>query len=1070
MLVKENRLLSVSNSEIINGTIIIPENIEIIEDNAFVNVTNLISIDISKSIKAIGKGAFMGCLNLRSINISSNVTEIGKECFSKCKSLEFATIDANMVKLPNKIFEDCINLKEVKLSNSIKTLGEASFNGCKSLSLINLPNNLLLIDKGCFYNCVNLIHIDLPASINFLESSCFSKSGLVTFDIPKQVTKLPFGVFQDCRSLKQVKFHGQFKALGDNVFNGCISLKEINLPNSLESMGALCFSNCVKLMKIVLPQKIHTINTYTFSNCKNLQNIEMLGIIKEISSYAFDSCKSLSSINLGEVISIGNHAFKDCESLTKLLLPSSIKEIFENVLDGCLNLKEISFPSSLTNATDIIQNIFIQNNDVKVFIYDRYYQYQELLNIKNIRNNEILDRIYKILTKNRHIYNLDKENIYKMYEENSMFKDVVDSMVFNSRQSNSSYEKELIKFDNLFPRTRFSNLPNGTIFNSLNNDLILKYNVKMMRKIKCFDIFNSPNLECEHLIPNVISFFGLFENDNRCYYRLELLKKVLFYNYAFNSRQYLSMPSNIKQYFTKVDEKCFLLDDKVNIPSDFRDYLKRIMNSEDVKNIKSLKNRFGKKINDFFKNHYSVANTDMYILKDSLLDENIKSVNSYILSSTLENQITYNNLNEIFKDLYIEYDENILNFFLKNIKIIISKKDYRINFKEVISRYYEIKHYYLEMGNDDFSYHDAYRYLCESIFFNVNKGNYEFEQMVKKAGITSQSKFDEYQELYEGMKNQKISMIPRIKESININIDDTNYIVIGEILRRDDPFALLVGESSYTNCCQTLNDNGYDCLIHSINEGRIFCTYLINQNQKILLAQSWVWRNGNVICFDNIEGTNYMNKDILYSKLVANAYQYISSKIIEMAHKYKDKIDVIMVGSNHNDLKKINYYFGPEYENTICPKGYYSYVDSSKVHYIIGNKEQIDTSFNPKKIYIDERIFVHETGINITTKTIQKLGIINHRYGNINFAFELSEFFGISLNDISIIYGEDWYILYKWIDNSLNILDSGMLELDTKKELRMQETEILKAYKLLIKAYNVSPDIISSVKNKEKEL
>ena len=86
MLVKENRLLSVSNSEIINGTIIIPENIEIIEDNAFVNGTNLISIDIPKSIKAIGKGAFMGCLNLKSINISSNVTEIGKECFSKCKS------------------------------------------------------------------------------------------------------------------------------------------------------------------------------------------------------------------------------------------------------------------------------------------------------------------------------------------------------------------------------------------------------------------------------------------------------------------------------------------------------------------------------------------------------------------------------------------------------------------------------------------------------------------------------------------------------------------------------------------------------------------------------------------------------------------------------------------------------------------------------------------------------------------------------------------------------------------------------------------------------------------------
>ena len=50
MLVKENRLLSVSNSEIINGTIIIPENIEIIEDNAFFSDDTILTMAILEAV------------------------------------------------------------------------------------------------------------------------------------------------------------------------------------------------------------------------------------------------------------------------------------------------------------------------------------------------------------------------------------------------------------------------------------------------------------------------------------------------------------------------------------------------------------------------------------------------------------------------------------------------------------------------------------------------------------------------------------------------------------------------------------------------------------------------------------------------------------------------------------------------------------------------------------------------------------------------------------------------------------------------------------------------------------
>lgn len=1070
MLIIDNKLSAVSNQDIINGTFIIPNNVEIIDNNTFINCTDLESINIPSTIKKIGNNAFMGCYNLKSIIIPCSVIDIGKECFSKCKSLEFVRIDATIEKLSNSIFNECTDLKDVYLSNSIKIFGDSSFSNCKSLSSIKLPKNLKLIGKGCFYNCLALTDILLPASIDCIESNCFCKSGIMRIAIPKNVTELSFGLFQDCRNLQDIKLHEHLKLLCDNVFNGCVSLKEINLPDSLMSIGNSAFSNCVNLKQIVIPKTIDVINSYTFSNCKKLQKIYILGNIKQIESCAFADCEDLLDFKFKDGINqIYNHAFSNCKSLTKILLPVSIKQIFGNSFNGCLNIKEIELPSSLTNATDVISNVIMYNDKVRVYIYDQFYGHNALANIRNIRTYEMLERIYVTLKQNNHIYNLNKEKIKEIYETNSKFKDIVDTMIFKSRMENSNYEKELIKFDKLFPKTRFSNLPNGIIYDSLDDDLISKYNVKMMRKITTLDIFNSYNLECDHLVSSIISFFGLFENDKNCYHRFEILKKVLFYKYFFNNSEYVNMPNDIKIYFTKVPSKCFLLDEGINIPMDFKDYLKRVMNDDDVKNIKKLKNRFGKIVNDFFKNHYSLSDNEIYILNNDISSEEIKTINNYILNSTLNNQITYNNLNEIFKDIPRKYNENVLNFFLQNINTIVSRSDYRLKFKEIVDRYDEIKNYYLAMGNDNFSYPEAYRYLCESVFLNINKGNFEFEKMVKKAGVTSQSKFEQYQELYESIKDENTSIIPRVKETINIMIDDKEYTIMGEILRKDDPFALLVGELSYTNCCQRLNDNGYDCLVHAINDGRIFCTYLIEDNNKILLSQSWMWRNGNTICFDNIEGTNFMKKDIVYSKLVANAYKIISNKIVEMANKYKDKIDVVMVGSGHDDLKVLNEYFGIEYANTIGPNSYYSYLDSSRVHYIIGMKDQIDTKYIPQKLYIDERIFINEIGINITTKTIQKLGKINSKYACINFAYELSEILETSIYDISILYGEDWYILYKVIDNNLNIIDSGMLELETKKELKAQEKEILRAYELLIKEYNVSPDIIDCSNNNEKK-
>ena len=91
------------------------------------------------------------------------------------------------------------------------------------------------------------------------------------------------------------------------------------------------------------------------------------------------------------------------------------------------------------------------------------------------------------------------------------------------------------------------------------------------------------------------------------------------------------------------------------------------------------------------------------------------------------------------------------------------------------------------------------------------------------------------------MLNRTESSIPRIVGTK----DEYSY----EILRLDDMEGLVVGNK--TDCCFTVLGNGYSCLKHAVTSknGRIL---VIKKNNEIL-AHSWIWRNGDLLCLDNIE-------------------------------------------------------------------------------------------------------------------------------------------------------------------------------------------------------------------------
>lgn len=131
-----------------NGTeLVIPEtfagcNVTAIDDYAFFEQTNLVSVTIPNTVEAIGDYAFSGCMSLESIIIPEGVTSLGKGCFMGCVSLEEAEIQGDVTIIPEQCFSFCDALSKFRIPDGTEVIGSEAFLSCPNLRYIRLPGSI----------------------------------------------------------------------------------------------------------------------------------------------------------------------------------------------------------------------------------------------------------------------------------------------------------------------------------------------------------------------------------------------------------------------------------------------------------------------------------------------------------------------------------------------------------------------------------------------------------------------------------------------------------------------------------------------------------------------------------------------------------------------------------------------------------------------------------------------------------------------------------------------------------------------------------------------------------------
>ena len=281
--------------------------------------------------------------SIEEIVLPNNVNVIDDYAFSYCRKLKSLIIPEGVVAIGNNAFEGCHSLNSLVIPNSVKTIGQESFT-YSGIQTITLPSSINSISKGMFSHS-SLKNIKVPEGVISIEESAFYWcTGLTNVILPKSLITIGNKAFSNCNDLANINLPDNLNSIGEFAFSNCYrNFKKIDLPNSLETIGKGAFSSCFSLESIKIPQSVSVIDTTTFSSCEKLSSVDLHNKITIIKASAFGQCTNLKSIEIpASVTTIEQSAFAYCSTLTTINIPSSITSIHKQAFSYCTGLNSIT--------------------------------------------------------------------------------------------------------------------------------------------------------------------------------------------------------------------------------------------------------------------------------------------------------------------------------------------------------------------------------------------------------------------------------------------------------------------------------------------------------------------------------------------------------------------------------------------------------------------------------------------------------------------------------------------------------------------------------------------------------
>lgn len=312
----------------------IPEGVEIIGCEAFVENEDIKEIKFPKSLCSIEDAAFKYCLNLRQISLPQHIVHIGEQCFYGCESLE-----------------------SILSLGTIERISKEAFYGC-NIKRLSLPKSLIEIEDNAFNSNSNLESISLPANVRRIGNSSFAFCSIKNVYLNNCLEEIGDMCFYDC-PIKSIVIPSSVKSMGVNPFIGTMAIECEEDCGYVSENGLLYEKQSGELIshysesEVALYPPISHIKSFAFYN-SNVTDIFIGSNIVKVSAWAFCNARKLEKVIWREsrITSIPMGCFGNCKKISKIDIPSCVKIIQKGSFFDCYDLKIIQFHGIKTTANE----------------------------------------------------------------------------------------------------------------------------------------------------------------------------------------------------------------------------------------------------------------------------------------------------------------------------------------------------------------------------------------------------------------------------------------------------------------------------------------------------------------------------------------------------------------------------------------------------------------------------------------------------------------------------------------------------------------------------------------------
>ncbi len=388
-------------------SIILPDSLLYIEENAFKGCSGLTKIVLPDSLEYISENSFNGCSSLTEINLPEGLTYIPVNAFYGCSSLVEINIPDTVLEIRTNAFNGCCKIKELVVPDNVETIQSRAFAGMCGLEKLTVPfvgrnrdvetdtyeaiigywfdSDATYREGACRHTSLESItqeyehatspydysHFrktykprnfkDLTVTSGVLRSYALDDFGLEILRVGENVELIEEYAAYNL-GLTELHLHedAKFTEIPDNTFNKN-SITSVTIPKNVKRIGA-AFSNN-KLTEINLNEGLEVIGDYAFQAAK-ITSIDLPDSLVEIGYHSFFCCSRLEYIEFPENLKeIHGGAFWRA-GLKEIVFSESITYIQSAAFHRC-PVKKIVIPESLS---DITEEIFKECEELEIVV------------------------------------------------------------------------------------------------------------------------------------------------------------------------------------------------------------------------------------------------------------------------------------------------------------------------------------------------------------------------------------------------------------------------------------------------------------------------------------------------------------------------------------------------------------------------------------------------------------------------------------------------------------------------------------------------------------------------------